>query len=178
AKAALDAAKAAGAETYASSELSAAQSAYGTAKGAFDEEAGKMFKDWEPIASQISDAKAKADRARSSASSAKSQAKSGADGAIAAAAAAVSGAREALDAAPAGKGTEGDIEALGVSLDAADADLSAARSASAREDFAAASSKAASARTKADAVNMGVAGAVAKYEELVEKNTPWYMRGS
>ena len=67
---------------------------------------------------------------------------------------------------------------MSAALDAADADLSAARSASAREDFASASTKAGSARSKAADVSTGVASAVARYEELVEKNTPWYMRGS
>ena len=92
------------------------------------------------------------------------------------AAAAVSRARASLGSAPSGKGTEGDIEQLGAALDAAGAALSAARSAAGREDYDAATSGARSAETKASGVASGVDAAVARYNELVEKNTPWYMR--
>ncbi|HCL28061.1 MAG TPA: hypothetical protein DIC52_06470 [Candidatus Latescibacteria bacterium] len=178
AKASLDGARAAGAEKYASSELSSAQSAYDDAKAAFDAEAEKMFKDWATVAPKLAEAKSKADRATSSATQAKASAKSGAESAIAAASAAVQGARTSLDAAPAGKGTEGDIEQLRASLDSADADLTAARSSVSREDFEGATSTANGAKGKADAVVTGVATATARYDELVEANTPWYMRDS
>ena len=178
AKAALDGARAAGAEKYASSELSAAQSAYDDAKAAFDAEADKMFKDWEVVAPKIADAKSKANRATSSAQQAKSSARSGAASAITAASSAVQAARTGLDAAPAGKGTEGDIEQLRASLDSADADLSAARSSVVSEDFEGATATANGAKGKADAVVMGVETATARYHELVEANTPWYMRDS
>jgi len=169
-------AKTAGAEKYASSQLSSAQQAYDQAKSAYSAEADKMFKSWEKVTPLIADAKTKADRAKAAATQAKAAARSGADGAIADAAAAISAARESLAAAPAGKGTEGDIEQLRADLDAADADLSAARSASSREDYDTASSKAASAKAKAGVVATGVDQAVAKYNELVEKNKPWYLR--
>ena len=74
AKAALDGARAAGAEKYASSELSTAQSAFDDAKAAFDAEADKFFKDWDVVAPKIADAKAKAERATSSAQQAKASA--------------------------------------------------------------------------------------------------------
>jgi hypothetical protein len=176
AKAALSGARSAGAEKYASSELSAAQSAFDDAKAAFDAEADKMFKDWDVVAPKLADAKSKADRATSAAQQAKARANGGAESAIAAASAAVQTARTSLDAAPAGKGTEGDIEQLRSSLDSADADLSAARSAVSREDFETATSKASGAQGKAAAVATGVETATARYHELVEANTPWYMR--
>ena len=178
AKAALGNARAAGAEKYASSELSAAQGAYDDAKAAFDAEADKMFKDWAVVTPKLADAKAKAERATSSAQQAKARAKGAAESAIDAASSAVQEARASLDAAPAGKGTEGDIEQLRSSLDSADADLSTARSAVSREDFETATSTAAGAKDKAVAVATGVETATARYHELVEANTPWYMRTS
>lgn len=178
AKASIDGARAAGAEKYASSELSAAQSAFEDAKAAFAGEADKMFKDWAAVAPKLSDAKSKGDRATSAAQQAKGRAKSSAEAAIAAASASVQGSRAGLDAAPAGKGTEGDVEQLRASLDSADADLSAARSSVSREDFEGAMTKANGAKGKADAVVTGVATATARYHELVEANTPWYMRNS
>ena len=176
AKAALDGARAAGAEKYASSELSGAQGAFDGAKASFDAEADKMFKDWDVVKPKIADAKAKADRATSAAQQAKASAKAAAESAIAAASAAVQTARTSVDAAPAGKGTEGDIEQLRNSLDSADADLSAARSAVSREDFETATAKASGAQGKAVAVATGVETATARYHELVKANTPWYMR--
>ena len=173
---ALQDARSAGAEKYASSELSSAQRAFDDAKGAFDSEADKMFKDWEKVKPQLADARRKADDARSTASQAKNQARSAAESAIAAAAAAGQTARASLDGAPAGKGTESDIEQLRTDLGGADADLSAARSSVSRENFEEASSKASSARSSADAVAQGVQQAVAKYNELVEKNKPWYLK--
>lgn len=177
ATAALNAARSAGAEKYASGELSSAQSAYDDAKAAFTAEAEKMFKDWAAVTPKLADAKNKADRAASAATQAKGRAKTGAESAIAAASTAVQAARASLDAAPAGKGTEGDIEQLRSSLDAADADLNTARSSVSREDFASAVSQANGAKGKAEAVATGVETATARYHELVKANTPWYMRG-
>ena len=173
---ALQEAKDAGAERFAKSELSAAQGAYDSAKDAYDKEGENLFKNWDEVKPLIVLAKSKADMAKSAAVSAKSRGKSAAESAIAGAAAAVQGARESLDASPSGKGTEGDIQQLRSDLDAADADLSAARSSVSGEDFDAASAKAASAKSKAATVSSGVEQAVARYNELVEKNTPWYMK--
>jgi len=176
ARAALDGARAAGAEKYASSELSAAQGAFDGAKTAFDAEADKMFKDWATVAPKLADAKSKAERATSASQQAKARATGSAESSIAAASTAVQSARTSLDAAPSGKGTEGDIEQLRASLDAADADLAAARASVSREDFDSAASKANGAKGKAAAVVTGVESATARYHELVQANTPWYMR--
>ena len=176
ARSALQDAKSAGADRFASSQLSAAQSAFDSAETRYKAEEGNLFKSWDEVTPLISDAKSKADRAKSAAVQAKSRAKGAAESAIAAAAAAVQSARESLEAAPAGKGTEGDIEQLGAQLDGADADLMSARTAVSGEDFDGATSKANGAKSKAESVASGVDQAVAKYEELVEKNTPWYMK--
>ena len=60
AKQALDAAGAAGAERFASSDYSAAQSAYSQAESTVNSESEKLFKNFEQAASQIADAKSKA----------------------------------------------------------------------------------------------------------------------
>lgn len=178
AQAALATAEAAEAEKYAGSDLSAAQKAFADAKTAFDAEAEKMlFKDWESVVPQIADAKSKADMARSSAEAAKAAAMAAAESAIADASVVIQGVRASLEAAPAGKGTEGDVEQLRADLDAADADLSAARAAVSSEDFEMATSKAGSAKMAAEAVSEGVDAAVARYHQLVEERTPWYERG-
>ena len=83
--------------------------------------------------------------------------------------AAVQQARAGVDAAPAGKGTESDIEQLRADLGGADADINAARSAVSSEDFDQAQARAKSAQDKAAQVASGVQAATQKYEELVEK---------
>ena len=95
---------------------------------------------------------------------------------ISAAASTVQEARASVDGAPAGKGTESDIEQLRSDLNGADADLNAARSAVASENFDQAQSSAQSAQSKAAQVQSGVQAATQKYEELVEKMRPWYDR--
>ena len=127
AKQALDAARAEGAERFASSEYSAAQSAYNQAESTVNTEAEKLFKNFDQAVQQIADAKTKADRSKASAASEKGRQKGSAEGVISAAQAAISAALASLDEAPAGKGTEADIEQLRADLSSAEADLSAAR---------------------------------------------------
>lgn len=176
AKQALDAARAAGAEKFASSDYSAAQGAYGGAEQAVNTEAEKLFKNFDQAKGMIADAKAKADRAKAAAEAEKGRLRSAAEGAISAAASSVQQARAGVDAAPAGKGTEGDIEQLRADLGGADADINAARSAVSSEDFDQAQARAKSAQDKAAQVASGVQAATQKYEELVEKMRPWYDR--
>ena len=171
---ALQDARSAGAEKFASNQLNSAQQANDDAKSQLTTESDKLFKDFEPVKAAIADAKTKADRAKNDAMEAKSTAKSAADAVIGDAAAVVQQAQSALDNAPAGKGTEADIEALRTELGTADADLSAARAAVASEDFSGAEAKAAAAKQKAEEVAGGVEMAVQKYHELVEKMRPWY----
>ena len=85
-------------------------------------------------------------------------------------------ARSSLDGAPAGKGTEADIEQLRADLSGADADLGAARSAVSSENFADAETKAKNADHKAGQVANGVRMATQKYNDMVEKMRPWYDR--
>ena len=174
AKQALDDARAAGAEKFASSEFAAAQSAYDQAQSAVKSESEKLFKNFDQARKLIGEAKSKAEAAKSAALAAKSKARSASEALIAEAAAAVEKARTSLENAPSGKGTEGDIEQLRIDLNGADADLGAARSAVAGENFEEADARANSAKQKAAQVENGVQMAVQRYQELVEKNTPWY----
>jgi hypothetical protein len=176
AKQSLDAARAAGAEKFASSDYSAAQSAYSGAEQSVNTENEKLFKNFDQAKQLITDAKGKADRAKSAADSEKGRQRSSAEGIISAVAAALQQARASLDGAPAGKGTESDIEQLRADLNGADADLGAARSAVASENFDQAKTRAGSAQQKAQDVSGGVQAATQKYEELVEKMRPWYDR--
>jgi len=174
AKQALDEARAAGAEKFAPSEYAAAQSVYNQAESAVNTEKEKLFKNFDQAVQLITDAKNKAGAAKSATMMAKGKAKSSAEGVIADAASAVQKAQTSLENAPSGKGTEGDIEQLRSDLNGANADLSAARSAVASENFETANSKAAAAKKMAEKVDNGVQMAVQRYNELVEKNTPWY----
>jgi len=176
AKQALDDARATGAEKFASSEYSAAKGAYDQAESVVNTEKEKLFKNFDPAKQLIAEAQRKAETAKSATVTAKDRAKSGAEVVIADAAATIQKARTSLESAPSGKGTEGDIEQLQADLNAADADLSTARSAVASEDFDQANSMAASAKQKAEVVENGVQAAVERYNELVEKNRPWYER--
>ena len=169
-------AKSAGADRFAVTELSSAQSAYDKAKSAMEAEQQKLFKNFDQVSPMISDAKAKAEGAKSTAVAAKAQAKRGADANIGSADAALQSARASLANAPSGKGAEGDIEQLQTELGSAEADLSAARAAASREDFDTAKSKASSAKMTAEAVAAGVEAAAQKHAEMVEKMKPWYER--
>ena len=171
---ALQSARSAGAEKFASSELNAAQSAYAAAKKEVDTESEKLFKNFEKSTQLISDAKNKAQSAESAAQSAKSRAKSGAESVISDAAAAVESAKTNVDSAPTGKGMEGDVDQLRADLGAAEADLSAARRAVSSEDFDGAKTKAGSAKQKASAVDTGVIAAKEEHARRVEEATPWY----
>ena len=168
---ALQAARVAGAEKYAEGELASAQRAFDDAKSAYDLEAEKWFKNWDKVVKPgLADATSKANTAAASATEAKNAARSAAEAAVAEAAAAVEETRASLEAAPAGKGTEADIEQLQADLGGA------ARVAVESEEFEEATAKASSAMSTAEAVAVGVEQAVARYHELVEKNTPWYLR--
>lgn len=177
AKRALDDARAAGAEKFAASQYAAAQSAYNQAESSLKEEADKLFKNFdEKVKPMIADAKSKAEQAKSAALAAKNKAKQAAEGVIADAAAAIQKARAVLDEAPYGKGNEGDVDQLRNDLKAADADLSAARSAVGSENFDGARTRANSAKSAADKVASGTQVAIDKYNEMKEKMTPWYLK--
>lgn len=178
AKQALDAARDVGAERFAANEYSSAQRAYSEAEATTNTEAERFFllKDFEQARTQIADAKSKAMQAESSAQAEKKRQRESAQAAIAAARDAVAAAYTSLEDAPAGKGTEADIEELRAELSTAEADIEAAEAAVNSEDFSDAEALADSADQKATAIADGVMVAVKKYHDLVEKMRPWYER--
>lgn len=178
AKQALDAARDVGAERFAANEYSAAQRAYSEAESTTNTEAERFFllKDFEQARTQIADAKSKAVQAESSAEAEKKRQRESAQAAIAAARDAVAAAYTSLEDAPAGKGTEADIEELRAELSTAEADIEAAEAAVDSEDFSDAEALAESADQKATEIADGVMVAVKKYHDLVEKMRPWYER--
>lgn len=178
AKQALDAARDIGAERFATNEYSAAQRAYSEAEATTNTEAERFFllKDFEQARTQIADAKSKAMQAESSAEAEKKRQRESAQAAIAAARDAVAAAYTSLEDAPAGKGTEADIEELRAELSTAEADIEAAEAAVDSEDFSDAEALAESADQKATEIADGVMVAVKKYHDLVEKMRPWYER--
>ena len=178
AKQALDSARDVGAERFAADEYSAAQRAYSEAETTTNTEAERffLFKDFEQARAQIADAKSKAMQAESSAEAEKQRQRQSAEAAIAAARDAVAAAYTSLEEAPAGKGTEADIEELRAELSTVDADLDAAAAALDSEDFSDAESLAESADLKAIEVADGVIVAVDRYHALVEEMRPWYER--
>lgn len=178
AKQALDAARDVGAERFAANEYSAAQRAYSEAEATTNTEAERFFllKDFEQARTQIADAKSKAMQAESSAEAEKKRQRESAQAAIAAARDAVAAAYTSLEDAPAGKGTEADIEALRAELSTAEADIEAAEAALDNEEFSDADALAGSADQKATEIADGVMVAVQKYHDLVEKMRPWYER--
>ena len=178
AKQALAAAQDVGAERFAANEYSAAQRAFSEAEATTNTEAERffLFKNFEQARTQLADAKSKAMQAESAAHAEKKRQKESAEAAIATARDAVSAAYTSLEEAPAGKGTEADIEELRAELSAAEADLDAAEAAVNSENFSEAESLAESADQKATEVADGVMVAVEKYHALVEKMRPWYVR--
>ena len=178
AKQALDSARDVGAERFAASEYSAAQRTYSEAEATTNTEAERffLFKNFEQARAQIADAKSKAQQAESAAEAEKQRQRESAQAAIDAARDAVAAAYTSLEEAPAGKGTEADIEELRAELSTADADLDAAGAALNSENFSEAQSLAESADQKATEVADGVMVAVEKYHKLVEEMRPWYVR--
>ena len=178
AKQALDAAQDIGAEHFAANEYSAAQRAYSEAETTTNTEAERffLFKNFEQARAQIADAKSKAMQAESAAEAEKKRQREAAEAVIAAARDAIAAAYTSLEEAPAGKGTEADIEELRAELSTADADLDAADAAVDSENFSDAESLAESADQKATEVADGVMVAVDKYHALVEEMRPWYER--
>lgn len=178
AKQALATARDAGAERFAASEYSTAQRALSDAEATTNTEAERffLFKNFEQARAQLADAKSKALQAESAARAEKKRQQESAQAAIAAARDAVAAAYTSLEEAPAGKGTEADIEELRVELSTAEADLDAAEAAIDSENFSDAESLADSADQKATEVADGVMAAVDKYHQLVEEMRPWYER--
>jgi colicin import membrane protein len=162
--AALEEAKAAGAETYAPDALQAAQDALNRAeaeKKAQDEKF-VLFRSYKSSEEMYAQAKVELDAATQAAAAGKEQAKADATAAIEAAKAALASANEALAAAPKSKDSKADLELWANDLSTYATTVTEAEAAIASEDYLGAKSQAESVTAKATEISASIQAAIEK----------------
>ena len=162
--AALEQAKAAGAETYAPDALQAAQDALNRAeaeKKAQDEKF-VLFRSYKSSEEMYAQAKTELDAATQAAAAGKEQAKADATAAIEAATAALASANEALAAAPKSKDSKADLELWANDLSTYATTVTEAEAAIASEDYLGAKSQAESVTAKATEISASIQAAIEK----------------
>jgi hypothetical protein len=162
--AALEAAKAAGAETYAPEALQQAQDLLAQAEAAkkTQDEKFVLFRSYKDSEALYSQAKASLDASAQAAAAGKEQAKAEATQAIADANAAIAAAGEALSAAPRTKDSRADLELWANDLNTYGAAVAEADAALAAEDYLGAKSKAEGVTAKATEISTAIAAAMEK----------------
>jgi len=166
AQSAIEAAKTAGADTYAADSLGKAQDVLSQAHAEMQAQSGKMFKSYTKAKELLAQAKTAADQAATAAAAGKAQAKSDAEAAVNAAKTALDGATQAVATAPASKDAKADLEAMQSDLTTLKTLIGEADSALASEDYAGAKQKAEQVQKEAASIVSDVQQAVAK------KNSP------
>ena len=162
--AALEQAKAAGAETYAPDALQAAQDALNRAeaeKKAQDEKF-VLFRSYKSSEEMYAQAKVELDAATQAAAAGKELAKADATAAIEAAKAALASANEALAAAPKSKDSKADLELWANDLGTYATTVTEAEAAIASEDYLGAKSQAESVTAKATEISASIQAAIEK----------------
>jgi colicin import membrane protein len=162
--AALEQAKAAGAETYAADALQKAQDALNRAdaeKKAQDEKF-VLFRSYKTSEQLYNEAKTELDAATQAAVAGKEQAKADATKAVDDAKAAVAAANEALAKAPKSKDTKADLELWANDLGTYAATITEAETAIGSEDFLGAKAKAESVTAKAGEITTSIEAAIEK----------------
>lgn len=162
--AALEEAKAAGAETYAPDALQAAQDALNRAeaeKKAQDEKF-VLFRSYKSSEEMYAQAKVELDAATQAAAAGKELAKADATAAIEAAKAALASANEALAAAPKSKDSKADLELWANDLSTYATTVTEAEAAIASEDYLGAKSQAESVTAKATEISASIQAAIEK----------------
>jgi len=162
--AALEEAKAAGAETYAPDALQAAQDALNRAeaeKKAQDEKF-VLFRSYKSSEEMYAQAKVELDAATQAAAAGKELAKADATAAIEAAKAALASANEALAAAPKSKDSKADLELWANDLSTYATTVTEAEAALASEDYLGAKSQAESVTAKATEISASIQAAIEK----------------
>jgi colicin import membrane protein len=162
--AALEEAKAAGAETYAPDALQAAQDALNRAeaeKKAQDEKF-VLFRSYKSSEEMYAQAKVELDAATQAAAAGKELAKADATAAIEAATAALASANEALAAAPKSKDSKADLELWANDLSTYATTVTEAEAAIASEDYLGAKSQAESVTAKATEISASIQAAIEK----------------
>lgn len=168
AQAALDAARQAGAETYAADAYNKAKNTLADARA--KSEAG----DYEEAKTAAVSAKSQADQARSLAESNKARIRDEAQAIVDRVSNAIGDARAAVDGAPRGKGADSDLDQLRSDLGQAEASLGDARSSLSSGSFNNALDQAKAADSKLSAVQSAVQVAMKKIDDWKVKNRPWY----
>jgi len=162
AKAALDAAKSAQADKWASTDYQTAESSLSAAQLEVDAQAQKWFKNYDKAKELMNTAKADAEKAATAAVANKETAKNEATTAIADATTALEAANTALAGAPKGKDTKADLELFKQDLEGLAATLTEAQTAMGTEDYMGAKDKANSIKEKATSISDQIAQAAAK----------------
>jgi len=163
-QAGIDAAKQAGAETYAAESLSKVQDLLGQAQAEIEAQNGKfaLFRNYDKAEEVLGQAKTAADTAQQDAVAGKEQARQDANAAIDSAKARLTAATDAVNAAPTGKDTRAEIEAMKSEVAALATTITEAESAAASEDYFGAKSQADGVAAKADQIAADVAQAAEK----------------
>jgi hypothetical protein len=164
AQAALDEAKAAGADSYAAEAYGKAQETMAQANAEVEVQKGKflLMRSFGRTKQLYRQAKADADKARSDAAAGKVQAEGEARTEIDAARAVLDGAILSVATAPAGKDSRADLEAMKGDLEALRATLGEAETAFGSGDYATARQRADKVRQEAGAIQADVAQALRK----------------
>lgn len=164
--AAMDAAKAAGAEIYAPDALQKAQDLLNQAEAEkkTQDEKFVLFRSYKDSEGLYNQAKAEFDAASQAAAAGKEQAKADATAAIEGATAAVAAAREALATAPRTKDSKADLDLWANDLTTYEASLAEAGSAMASEDYFGAKAQADSVTAKAGEISAAIQAAIEKVQ--------------
>lgn len=160
AKAALDKAKAAGAEMYAPESLKAVTDKEAALNAELANQEGSLFKSYDQTAKLAQEMLDLATKAEADAVAGKEKAKTEANDAVTAAEAAVTAAREALTKAPKGKGSAADLAAMTGDVDAAAKTIEEAKADVTAEKYLDAKTKAETAKAQAEKVTADIQAAI------------------
>lgn len=163
-QAGIEAARQAGAETYAADSLNKVQDLLGQAQAEIEAQNGKfaLFRNYDKAEEILGQAQTAADTAKQDAVAGKEQARQDAVAAIDSAKAKVTAATDAVNAAPVGKDTKAEIEAMKSEVAALATTIAEAEGALSSEDYLGAKSSADGVAAKADQIAADVAQAVEK----------------
>ena len=161
-KAALEEARTAQADKWASAEFQAAEGSMNDAQAEMDAQSQKWMKNYDKTKQLLAKAKQDAESAKSAAATNKESAKQAATAGIADATSALEAAKTALKRAPVGKDTKADLALFSQDLDGLATTLTEAQTAMGSEDYNGARDKASSVKEKADSIKQQIDEAAAK----------------
>ncbi len=162
AKAAVDAAIAAGSDKYAKEEVKGLNDELTAALDEIKVQDGKFFKNYDKAKEILAKVKTSADALTAEIPARKEKAKADAQAAIDAAKTAVNDAKAMLAKAPRGKGTKADIEALKADVAGLEASITEAEGLMGTEDYIGAAEKANAVKDKAAEVSSQITAAIEK----------------